>query len=222
MEESSEWRRDMDFYAENRPDVMEYLRGMMIRLNQSSESVNNALSEVQNVVRHGLTEVRQEARCYTDDVSCRDVIPTMCVRCFAPQSCSLTALRREMRTQLTAINEFRGRQGSRSDYAEGDDKNEPITGGRDLSVGASARHGVEGAQIQAETMLPASCLLTYHHTSPCSPRHRIPLSSHRATWDQGGSCQNSRGKWLGRHTWPNLNSWLMRKAGMIRKGPCDS
>ncbi|MPC50089.1 hypothetical protein E2C01_043911 [Portunus trituberculatus] len=158
MAELSEMHIYMDFHAEKRPDVMEYLRSMMIRLNHNSEIVNNALSEVQNVVRHGLTEVRQEAQRYTNEV----------YEVFQEE---ITALQREVRTKFAAINGLQGHQGSTSEPAV-EDKDELITGGRDFPVGASVRHWAEEVQTRAETLLPTSCLF--------SPPHfpTLPMLSH--------------------------------------------
>ncbi|MPC51540.1 hypothetical protein E2C01_045388 [Portunus trituberculatus] len=130
MAELNEVHIDMDFHAGNRPDVMEYLRSMMIRLNHNSESVNN---EVQNVVRHGLTELREEAQRYVNEV------------CQVLQE-EITALQREVKTQFASINRLQGHQESTSEPAAEEDKDEPITGGRDFPVGASARHGTEKMQ----------------------------------------------------------------------------
>ncbi|MPD04236.1 hypothetical protein E2C01_099912 [Portunus trituberculatus] len=103
-------------------DVMEYLRSMMIRLNHNSE--------VQNIVRHGLTEVRQEAQRYINEV------------CEVLQE-EITALQHEVRTQFTATNGLQGHQGSTSEPAAEDDKDELITGGSDFPVGTSAKHGAK-------------------------------------------------------------------------------
>ena len=94
MVEPSEVCIDMDAQTGNdEPDVMDFLRDMMTRLNQNSARVNTALCEVKNVVRHGLAEVREEARRHTDDV------------CGALKE-EITTLQLAVREQAIAINEL--------------------------------------------------------------------------------------------------------------------